>query len=205
MLGSTHSPRPRPRRSEPNRLIAAPVKGEAEYYSPFCYRSAFGCVAVVAGCRWGGLGWLGLAFDVGEVADAVDEGPVFVGRDRTGLDVDGSGPLGFEGALVAFEAALQGGFVEVLETLGQGGDFVVESDPCLNGLNEGGAGCGAEGLAGAGRGVEVHGQGRPFGEGLHALGQVGELLTDLPPGDEVLHRPCLLCRFRWPYRWRGVQ
>ena len=77
--------------------------------------SAFGCVAFVAGCRRGGLGRLDLAFDVGEVADPVDEGPGPVGCDRAGLGVDGSGSLGFEGGLVAFEAALQCGFVEVVE------------------------------------------------------------------------------------------
>lgn len=118
MLGSIHSPRPRLRRSEldwvvsppalgwrgHNRLIAAPVKGEAEYYSPL-HPSAFGCVAFVAWCRRG-LVRLDLAFEGGCVADPVDEGPVFVGRDRTGLGVDGSGSLGFEGGLVAFEAAL---------------------------------------------------------------------------------------------------
>ena len=61
-----------------------------------------------------------------------------------------------------------------------------------------------EGFAGAGRGVEVHGQGCPFGEGLEALGQVGELLAELPLVDEVLYRPCLLCRFCWLYRCRWV-
>ena len=129
MLGSIHSLRPRLRRSEfdwvvslsalgwrgHDRLVAEPVKGEAEYYSPL-HPSAFGCVAVVAWCWRGGLGRLGLAFEGGCVADPVDEGPVLVGRDRMGLGVDGSGPLGVEGGVVVFEAALQGGFVEVLDT-----------------------------------------------------------------------------------------
>lgn len=141
-----------------------------------------------------------MAFEGGCVTDPVDEGPVLVGRDGAGLGVDGPSLLGGLGGVVAFETALQGGFVEVVEAVFEGGDLAVEDCGGVEDLDEGDAWGVAEVGAGTLGGGEVHGQVDPLREGLHALGQLGELAAGLPLVDEVLHRPHLLL-----HRLRGLR